>query len=230
MPGSLATPTPSPQLLRTPAKAEITHAFLSVLPASVQQTLLLTAIKMHPDIYTLAVAARAEEAARQAAAIHLSFDELAKTCWHEINSAYRGLRDSQLYTIAGKVRETVLDILRDDILAKVADDSSYETKRSALETLRKIGKTCWMAQLRYIDECVADDEVMKVIGDGMEGVAESMSIGERILFLDDNPLWLESCSELWNMWVADENVAVRLDGGLAEVMRLFGESIPTGLQ
>lgn len=208
-------------------------AFLNLLPIEVQQTLLLTAIRMHQDIYTLAVTARAEEAARQASR-HLSFDHLSKTCWHAIKSSRDGDdgggNGQPLANGAIKVRETILHILKNEILAKVGDDSSYETKRSALETLRNIGKTCWTAEPGYLDDCVADNEIMKVIGDGMEGVADSMSVEERAMFLHNNPIWLASCSELWNTWAEDSNVAANLGGGLAEVMRIFGLTIPLGLQ
>jgi hypothetical protein len=208
-------------------KLEFTPEILGFLPAEIQTTLLLTAIKLHPDIYSLAMKARHEETQKLAGMassrqIEVTFVSLAKYIWHEINRKYSGLNDAALYSVAEKVREFVLLKLRVELLAKVNDDSSYELKRSALETLRSIGESCWCAELRYVDRCVQDQEVVEVIGEGMARVARSLSEEERRKFLAENPEWRNKCTELWHMWVGDENIVVDMEKGMVEVLRMFG--------
>jgi hypothetical protein len=82
----------------------------------------------------------------------------------------------------------------------VRAESSYETKKSALETLRKIAKSCSLCELPCIDKAVTEEDMVELFVGGMERVAGYMRDEEEKRFLQANKDWVEKCKELWGMW------------------------------
>ncbi|KAF1345041.1 hypothetical protein BDV97DRAFT_40151 [Delphinella strobiligena] len=80
-------------------------------------------------------------AARAAAATHIiDFDHLSKEVWHELNTRYSGLSGSKQYDRAYDALGVVLDCVA-EIGEQTPVHASFGTKKSALETLRKMGRS-----------------------------------------------------------------------------------------
>ncbi|KAF8535438.1 hypothetical protein BDD12DRAFT_855301 [Trichophaea hybrida] len=205
------------------APANLSTEFLSLLPAPTQQYLLLTAIKTHPDIYRLALVEQTKEVAKHSS-IKENFDFISKSVWRQINIEHSRCKDSQLYRVAHEVASSVRSTVNDGILAKVRAESSYETKRSALETLRKIAKSCSLCELNYIDKAVTEEDMVEIFVEGMERVAGYMLDDEKERFLRENGDWVEKCEELWGFWKLNEETKdMKLDLRLSLFPFLTGE-------
>ncbi|CCX10097.1 hypothetical protein FPQ18DRAFT_345223 [Pyronema domesticum] len=220
-PSDSAPPTPG----LAPAPQDLSAAFLNLIPAATQQSILLAAIKEHPDIYALALSAQAAEIAKHNAKRE-DFSGYSKSVWRQINIEHRSARDSKLYEVAWEVSSEVSNTLKQSILSKVHKESSYHTKRSALETIRKIVKSCMMCELPYIDRGLADKDMLELYMAAMWTVAVKMSEQERHLFLDDNPDWEAKCRELLVFWMGNEQLGIleiaKFNMRMKEFLMLFG--------
>ena len=76
----------------------------------------------------------------------INFDHYSKSVWKELNIRHARKSGSHQYEAAGDAYNCALEAIS-DIEGKVKPHSSFQTKKSAMETLRKIGKTI----------CLADD-------------------------------------------------------------------------
>jgi type II secretory ATPase GspE/PulE/Tfp pilus assembly ATPase PilB-like protein len=71
----------------------------------------------------------------------IDFDPYSKHIWSAINSRYSRLSGSKQYEKAFEVLDDVTGMISTISQKASAQHTSFGTKRSALETLRKIGKT-----------------------------------------------------------------------------------------
>jgi hypothetical protein len=203
-----------------PAEVAVyTAEWLSLIPAKTQTELLLTAIKIHPDIAGLANTFRAIEAQKHALTEE-RFDSWSKEIWYLVNKRHRRLSSSKLYEVAEDAKEEVLSAVNEGIVAKVKSESSFATKRNALETLRKIGKTCWLAETDYVSDKVGDGEVNDAIGEGMVKIARWMTEEERGGMEEG---WAGKLRELIEFRDRRDNYFGSKE--MAETLRLFGEEV-----
>lgn len=74
----------------------------------------------------------------------IRFDDYSKSAWGEINKEHSHLSGSRQYD---KAFDVYFDIVHDiqDIAKQAGSIASDETRRNALEGLRKIGKTVWLS-------------------------------------------------------------------------------------
>lgn len=115
----------------------------------------------------------------------VNFDACSKTCWHALNTMFKGLRPSYLYDQMGEVF-AVLSENREEIV-KIADKTTrWETRRNALETLRKICKSimlCNESLIRY--EIMKDGDTLAEFGRDMIILTKGMTEGERKRYEDE---------------------------------------------
>lgn len=82
--------------------------------------------------------------------------------------------------------QAVVDIIQESILGQIKQHSSFKSKKSALETLRKIGKT-----ICFVDNEVVTEDLEVEFGDGvtilekgMMEILEDMTIEERAMMVE----------------------------------------------
>lgn len=109
------------------------------IDASTVANLLIAAAKAHPD-----VASRIQEEVDRIAAAErakvLDFDYLSKSAWKTLNVTYDRLQGSHAYEMAGEAIKSIEGCF-ETIRTRCPKAASFKTKESALETLRKIGKS-----------------------------------------------------------------------------------------
>lgn len=117
-----------------------------------------------------------------------SFHSYTESCWEMLNVTYPALKaasDSTLY----ELRRRVLDVLEENrcaIIGSAGPKTLWETRRNALEALRKI--------CRNIRLCVDEDLQLDIVEDGktllefasaMCRIAEGMTKEERTRYQDE---------------------------------------------
>ncbi|KAF2642393.1 hypothetical protein P280DRAFT_540217 [Massarina eburnea CBS 473.64] len=138
--------------------------------------------------------------AREQARI-IDFDHYSKSIWHTLNSNYRLMGSSNAYDISFKVQDDISEDIR-----SIGDDAgkkhaSFGTKRSGLETLRKVGKTICLSSNNTLGH-----EVQKqfhlgntCLEDAMLAIVEAMSEDEKgrmCQIHDGRSTFLEKMEEL----------------------------------
>ncbi len=101
--------------------------------------LLITAAKAYPDIATL-VQGEADRIAAAERTKVLDFDYLSKSVWKTLNVTYERLKDSHAFEMAGDAAASIEGCIL-TMQTSCPKTASFKTKESALETLRKIGKS-----------------------------------------------------------------------------------------
>ena len=110
----------------------------SIDPRSIA-SLLITAAETYPDIVSLVQREVGRIAAAERAKV-LNFEYLSKSAWKTLNVTYDHLKSSHAYEMAGEVAESIGECF-ETIRTPCLKTASFKTKESALETLRKIGKS-----------------------------------------------------------------------------------------
>ncbi|WWD03379.1 hypothetical protein V865_001431 [Kwoniella europaea PYCC6329] len=114
------------------------------------------------------------------------FDYLSKSCWKELNVNHRTLRPSQQFEIIGDISEVIENAIA-TILKGYKESPRVETKLSALETLRKIGKSIILCDEGEIRKGVMNDTTPSVLDDAMVEILDGMveeDIGQVLDVLD----------------------------------------------
>lgn len=102
----------------------------------------------------------------------INFDHYSGSVWHEINGPNAEGIGSGQFNRSFDVRYEIVDII-DQIGEQAKPESSYGTKKSALETLRKIGKTivlsgydCLGSEVRksFAYETCLEDTMYNILG------------------------------------------------------------------
>ena len=110
----------------------------------------------------------------------LDFDYLSKSAWKSINVDYCDMSGSKQYDVSGKAFREVKKCIQ-TIALQCPPHANFGTKRSALETLRKIGKSICLSG----DGDVVGHEVRKNfqydthLEDAMYEIVRSMAVSER---------------------------------------------------
>ena len=143
--------------------------------------LLITAAKAYPDIASLVQ----REVDRIAAATRvqvLDFDYLSKSAWKTLNVTYDRMKDSHAFEMAGEAVYSIEECF-ETIRKNCPKTSSFKTKKSALETLRKIGKSICLSN------CVIGHEVRKHHQSGGKLVPVMFDIVESLEDEEMERLW-----------------------------------------
>lgn len=109
----------------------------------------------------------------------IRFEHHADSLWKEINIRHDKLGGSKQYEMAGDVMRKVVDSLR-TIGKEVQPISSWETKRSAMETLRKITMVLLDSSGIIADEIRKDFRYDSSVNDAFLKVVRTMDTEEKI--------------------------------------------------
>jgi hypothetical protein len=123
----------------SPSYPEAIRSALDALPHNHVSRILFGVALADPGVAAIILQQHRNIIAEHRARV-FNFDHYSRDVWHEINVRHEDLRDSDKYDFASDVQTSVADAIA-DIKKKVKSFSSFGTKRSALENLRKIGKT-----------------------------------------------------------------------------------------
>ncbi|WVW84138.1 hypothetical protein I302_106167 [Kwoniella bestiolae CBS 10118] len=170
---STSTSTEHPQL------TQLNHALTTLPPPQLTQILQIV-LPHHPhalaDFLThhQAYLSSLEDARRKAPP--KDFDHLSKSVWKELNITHRKLRPSQQFEVIGDIQEVIEDAIK-TILRGCKDSPRVETKLSALETLRKIGKSMILCDEGEIRKGIIH-YTPSVLADAMVEILHGMDEGE----------------------------------------------------
>jgi len=113
---------------------------------TLRETLFTTALK-HENVFSLLTNCYTDTICRQSTRI-INFDHNSDSVWHELLQG-RGLTGSRQYDLGGDVVASIAGTTT-KILERTPAHASFETKKSALETLRKMGKSIALGGIRYL--------------------------------------------------------------------------------
>lgn len=174
--------------------------------------LLIAAAKTYPDVAFLVQQEVDRITAAEGAKV-LNFDYLSKSAWKTLNVTYDRLRDSHAFEMAGEAAGSIEGCI-ETIRTRCPNTASFKTKESALETLRKIGKSICLSS------GVVPREIRKGYGSGGTLVPVMMDIAESLT---------DEEAERLRPWCDDKLVELQeiADGycifeDLGEVIELWG--------
>lgn len=114
-----------------------------------------------------------------------NFDSISKDCWHTLNTKYKRLSCSKQCDVMGDI-DDVLNSSITAILEKSGPETRWETRRNALEVLRKISKSimlCDEQQIRH--ELMKDNVMLTSFAEAMLDLAQAMTAEERERYKDE---------------------------------------------
>ena len=171
--------------------------------------LLVTAAQAHPDIASLVKRTVAAERAKV-----YKFDYLSKSAWNSLNAR---VKDWQAYELAGEAAKSIEECVL-TIRKGCHKTTSFRTKESGLETLRKIGKSICLS------DGIIGREVRDDLGFDEEFVPTMLEIARSVTqeekekmrpWCDDKLVGLqelatdhsifEELDEVINLWYEDED-------------------------
>jgi hypothetical protein len=190
------------------------------------KSLLFQYASLRPDIAEILRYNYDSTVGRERACV-INFDHYSKQVWHDINSNYSDLSGSKQYEMSWEVFGQTCETIT-NIAAAAAGAASFGTRRSALETLRKIGKTICLSSndtlghevQKQFNSC-SDSE------DAMLAILEHMTEAERRAMMagDDGRghSFLNQLLELQSL--ADDNcVFPNLKDVIAELKNEYDET------
>ncbi|CZT05797.1 hypothetical protein WAI453_004434 [Rhynchosporium graminicola] len=149
------------------------------LPHTTTQSLLYQMCSAHPSLSSFITSAHNARAAAEAARPPVNFDSYSRDCWFTMNKKYKRLSCGQQFEMMGDICQ-VLDESRDAIVEAAGAGVRWETRRNALEVLRKISKSimlCDEPQIRH--ELMKDGYMLGQFADSMQELARGMTKEER---------------------------------------------------
>lgn len=147
----------------------------------------------------------ANEAARKAAEPPVNFDQYSRTCWHALNTEHKRKKSSAQYNAAGDVSHDI-DNARRAIMKKAGKGTRWETRRNALEVLRKISKSVMLCEVQVIRrELMKDGILLGGFADSMLRLAKGMSEFERQRYKGEG-LW----EKLWELQGECEDIDINM--------------------
>jgi hypothetical protein len=117
--------------------------------------------------------------AKLAAQPPVDFDHYSKSCWYTLNKKYARLRPSQQSDLIGDIIGEMSDA-RTSIMGEAGPVTRFETRRNALEVLRKISKSVMLCQEPEIKhELMKDGVLLAEFAESMLKLAKGMTRHER---------------------------------------------------
>jgi hypothetical protein len=175
---SVQTNVPAPKKTRTNSNINLWE-MITKLDATTIRSLLHHFCTQDPSLAAHVESAHRSRLAQEATKPPIEFDHYSKSCWHALNSQYRGMRSSKQFEAMGDIIGT-LDSSRRAIMKAATPDTRFETRRNALEVLRKISKSvmlCDEQQIRH--EIMKDGITLGEFADSMVELAGGMTVEER---------------------------------------------------
>ena len=167
--------------------------------------------------------------AKLAAQPPVDFDHYSKSCWYTLNKKYARLAPSQQYELVGDIMGELSDA-RTSIMEEAGPATRFETRRNALEVLRKISKSVMLCQEREIrHELMKDGVELGEFAESMLKLARGMTRNEREKYRAEglyeklielqrelHGLDMEGLADLYAVFDEDEEVEVEevVDGGV----------------
>ncbi|EKD21796.1 uncharacterized protein L3040_005304 [Drepanopeziza brunnea f. sp. 'multigermtubi'] len=149
------------------------------LPHPTTQSLLYQICHANPNLAAFVQSAHNARLAEEAARPPVNFDHYSRDCWYTMNKKYKRLSCSKQFEMMGDICQ-VLDESREAIVAAAGPDVRWETRRNALEVLRKICKSialCDEPQIRH--ELTKDGFMLGQFADSMQELARGMNEEEK---------------------------------------------------
>jgi hypothetical protein len=132
-----------------------------------------------------------------------------------LNKRYARLRPSQQFEIIGDIMEELSEA-REEIMGKAGQETRFETRRNALEVLRKICKSVMLCNEQQIRrELMKDGMVLVEFAESTEQLARGMTAVERERYKEEG--LYEKLVEL-----RGERESIDMEG-LADVYAVFEE-------
>jgi hypothetical protein len=153
-------------------------SLLSLLPAETINKILIQAAQQHPDVGESVVSEYTKMlAAEQAKTI--DFDKYSKLAWKSMNAKFSRASGSRQYEKSFEVSGEITDCIN-AISDATPAHASFGTKKSALETLRKIGKSLSLCEGGTLEsELVKQWQMDNQLESTMMRIAQSMTVEER---------------------------------------------------
>lgn len=130
---------------------------------------LADAVQRTYDSYLAKIAAQPPE----------DFDHYSKSCWYTLNKKYARLQPSQQSDLIGDIIGELSDT-RTSIMGEAGPVTRFETRRNALEVLRKISKSVMLCQEPEIKhELMKDGVLLAEFAGSMLKLAKGMTRHER---------------------------------------------------
>ncbi|KAK4897552.1 hypothetical protein LTR27_004696 [Elasticomyces elasticus] len=170
------------------------------------------------DAYDVVLAARERARAIERAKV-VDLSHYSGKAWYVLNKKYRSSKGSVEYECAGDAFGDILGYIS-QILKQAHPDTSYGTKKSALETLRKIGKSIVFASSTLGSEVRKQMGYDDSLSEAMKQILESMTIDERVKLSEETDEKGDFLSE-----VAELESSARgycMFEGLEDVLGLLG--------
>jgi hypothetical protein len=140
-----------------------------------------------------------------------NFDHLSKSAWNTLNTSwYTKLSSRKQYEASWDAQAAVEKCIQ-AIADRAYATSSYGTKLSALETLRKIAKTVLLTKDTLGYEVRKQFQYETILADTMLAIAESMTEDEQLRAGENNPDGKGTLSSKLNR-VAHETRSLSIDG------------------
>ncbi|KAH6720577.1 hypothetical protein BKA61DRAFT_237251 [Leptodontidium sp. MPI-SDFR-AT-0119] len=149
------------------------------LPHTTTQSLLYQICSANPSLSSFVASAHDARVAAEAARPPVNFDHYSRDCWYTMNKKYKRLSCGAQFEMMGDICQ-VLDESRDAIVEAAGAGVRWETRRNALEVLRKICKSimlCDEPQIRH--ELMKDGYMLGQFADSMQELARGMTKEER---------------------------------------------------
>ncbi|KAH7327037.1 hypothetical protein BKA65DRAFT_509807 [Rhexocercosporidium sp. MPI-PUGE-AT-0058] len=149
------------------------------LPHTTTQSLLYQICSANPSLSSFVTSAHDARVTAEAARPPVNFDHYSRDCWYTMNKKYKRLSCGKQFEMMGDICQ-VLDESRDAIVEAAGAGVRWETRRNALEVLRKICKSimlCDEPQIRH--ELTKDGYMLGQFADSMQQLARSMTKEER---------------------------------------------------
>jgi hypothetical protein len=150
---------------------------INALPAELVREMLSTAALMHEDIAELIVSQHNKIVVAARAKV-IDFDHYSKSTWKAINITYSRLSGSKQYEFSGEAASSVSNCIK-AIGKEAKDHASFGTKKSALETLRKIGKSIALGDDTIGHEIKKQFQWENCLEETMLRIAKGMTAEER---------------------------------------------------
>ncbi|KAF4632085.1 hypothetical protein G7Y89_g6045 [Cudoniella acicularis] len=181
---SSSSTLPLPKKTRSDADPALWD-MISSLPPLTTSTILWQICAQDPKLAELVKTAHDSHLAEEASKPPENFDNYSKDCWHTLNMKYKRMSSSKQYNMMGDI-VAVLDRSREAIMDKAGPDTRWETRRNALDILRKISKSimlCEEQQIRH--ELMKDGYALQQFADSMLELTNGMTEEEKDRYKDE---------------------------------------------
>lgn len=142
-------------------------------------TILYNICSENPSLTDAVRSAHAARLAEERKRPPAKFESISKDCWHTLNTKYKHMHPSKQFDVMGDI-DDVLNRSIASVLKKSGPETRWETRRNALEVLRKISKSimlCDAQQIRH--ELMKDNVMLTSFAEAMLGLAQAMTAQER---------------------------------------------------